>query len=126
VPVSSYCEPNGEKPAKWVWFALKGKEERPLYAFSGIWRTWKGPIKKDGPTVDLDVYAFMTTEPNELTRSIDHERMPALLDGEVAFDTWLRGSSKEAYGLVPETLPIPCSECGGRLKFKLAMIPSEE
>ena len=28
--------------------------------------------------------------------------------------------------LVPETLPIPCSECGGRLKFKLAMMPLNE
>ena len=39
VPVSSYCEPNGEKPAKWVWFALKGDDERPLFAFPGIWRS---------------------------------------------------------------------------------------
>ena len=28
--------------------------------------------------------------------------------------------------LVPETLPIPCPECGGRLKFKLAMMPPDE
>lgn len=42
----------------------------------------------------------MTTEPNELTKSINHERMPVLLDGEEAFETWLRGSPKEAYGLV--------------------------
>jgi hypothetical protein len=27
--------------------------------------------------------------------------------------------------LVPETLPIPCSECGGRLKFKLAIMPPD-
>ena len=99
VPVSSYCEPNGEKPAKWVWFALKGEGERPLFAFPGIWRTWKGPVKKDGPSVEIETYAFMTTEPNELTRSINHERMPVLLDGEAAFETWLRGSPKEAYGL---------------------------
>lgn len=28
--------------------------------------------------------------------------------------------------LVPETLPIPCQECGGSLKFKLAMMPPDE
>jgi hypothetical protein len=28
--------------------------------------------------------------------------------------------------LVPEYLPVECMECGGRLKFKLAMIPAEE
>jgi putative SOS response-associated peptidase YedK len=99
-PVSSYCEPDNDKPAKWIWFALKGDEERPLFAFSGIWRTWKGPIKKDGTTVEFDVYAFLTTEPNALTRSINHERMPVLLDGEDAFETWLRGSPRGAYSLV--------------------------
>jgi putative SOS response-associated peptidase YedK len=29
VPASSYCEPNAEKLAKWVWFKLKG-DRRPL------------------------------------------------------------------------------------------------
>lgn len=28
--------------------------------------------------------------------------------------------------LVPEILPIACTECGGKLKFKLAMMPLEE
>jgi hypothetical protein len=28
--------------------------------------------------------------------------------------------------LVPEYLPVECMECGGQLKFKLAMIPPEE
>ena len=33
VPASSYCEPKGEKPAIWHWFALKGDEHRPLFAY---------------------------------------------------------------------------------------------
>ena len=33
VPVSSYCDPKGEKPATWFWFALSGAEERPAFAF---------------------------------------------------------------------------------------------
>jgi len=48
VPISLLWEPNGERPAQWVWFAVKGDKERPLFAFPGIWRMWKGPIKKDG------------------------------------------------------------------------------
>jgi putative SOS response-associated peptidase YedK len=65
VSASSFCEPHdGRKPATWHWFALKGDEPRPLFAFAGIWQRWKGPIKKDGPNVDIDVYNFMTTEPN--------------------------------------------------------------
>jgi putative SOS response-associated peptidase YedK len=42
----------------------------------GIWQRWKGPVKKDGPNVDVDVYSFMTTMPNAFTASINHERMP--------------------------------------------------
>jgi thioredoxin reductase (NADPH) len=38
-----------------------------------------------------DTYAFMTTEPNVLTRANDHERMPVLLSGEDQFETWLFG-----------------------------------
>ena len=33
VPASSYCEPKGEKPATWHWFALNGGEEPPYSAF---------------------------------------------------------------------------------------------
>lgn len=99
VPASSYCEPKGEKPATWHWFALKGAEERPLFAFPGIWRRYQGPVKKDGPNVDLEVFSFMTTEPNELTASINHERMPVLLSTEEQYDTWLNGTPKEAFEL---------------------------
>ena len=90
----------GEKPRKVGVVCVEGDDERPLFAFPGIWRTWKGPVKKDGPVVELTVYAFMTTEPNALTRSINHERMPVLLSDTEAFDTWLGGTSKEAHGLV--------------------------
>jgi putative SOS response-associated peptidase YedK len=99
VPASSYCEPKGEKPATWHWFALNGQEPRPLFAFPGIWTRYKGPLKKDGPNVDIETYAFMTTEPNELTVSINHERMPVLLSGPEQFDTWLNGSQEEAFAL---------------------------
>ena len=99
VPASSYCEPKGEKPAIWHWFALKGDEHRPLFAFPGIWRQYKGPLKKDGESVVQDVFAFMTTEPNELTASINHERMPVLLSTKEQCATWLHGTTAEAFAL---------------------------
>lgn len=101
VPASSYSEPDDKKPAGWHWFALRDTEQpRPLFAFPGIWRKYKGPIKKDGPNVEIETYSFMTTSPNELTATIMHDRMPVLLDGEEAFETWLSGKPEEAYGLV--------------------------
>ncbi|MDG4560693.1 MAG: SOS response-associated peptidase family protein [Candidatus Competibacter sp.] len=110
VPVSSYCEPTETTPADWVWFTLNGEEPRPLFAFAGIWRRHCGPIKRDGPPVELDVFAFLTTEPNALTASINHERMPVLLGTAEEQDAWLVGSDAEVQSLIrpypPEKMRI--------------------
>jgi putative SOS response-associated peptidase YedK len=106
VPATSFCEPNGDvKPANWHWFALKGSDDRPAFAFPGVWRTHKGPLKKDGPNVELDVYAFLTTTPNSLVATINHERMPVLLSSEEQFDIWMNGTPKEAMELAREYPP---------------------
>jgi len=95
VPASSFCEPTGDvKPATWHWFAIKGDDPRPLFAFPRIWRRSQGPLKKDGPNVDIETYAFLTTTPNPLVATINHERMPVLLTREDEFKTWLRGSRR--------------------------------
>jgi putative SOS response-associated peptidase YedK len=100
VPASSFCEPKGAKPATWNWFALNGDEPRPLFAFAGIWRTYKGTLKKGGETVEQDIFAFLTTTPNKLVATINHERMPVILTKEEEFRQWLAGSNSEAYSLV--------------------------
>jgi putative SOS response-associated peptidase YedK len=100
VPASSFCEPNGDvKPATWHWFAIKGEGERPLFAFPGIWKAYKGPMKKDGPNVGIETYSFLTTTPNHLVATINHERMPVLLTREDEFQTWLTGSADVAFAL---------------------------
>jgi hypothetical protein len=41
VPVNSFCERADTKPRKTpTWFALDAS--RPLFAFAGIWTTWRG------------------------------------------------------------------------------------
>jgi putative SOS response-associated peptidase YedK len=106
VPASSFCEPNGVvKPATWHWFSINGGEPRPLFAFPGIWRSYKGPVKKDGPNVDIETYSFLTTTPNSLVSTINHERMPVLLTREEEFEAWLRGSIDEALALAREYPP---------------------
>ena len=106
VPASSFCEPNGDvKPATWHWFAINGDEERPLFAFPGIWKRYRGPLKKDGPNVEIETYSFLTTTPNSLVATINHERMPVLLTQEEEFETWLRGSPDEAFALAREYPP---------------------
>ena len=105
VPATSFAEPKDVTPSTWHWYALKGEEPRPLFAFPGIWRHYKGPIRKNGEPVELDVFAFMTTLPNALVSTINHERMPVLLTQEAQFETWLTGSTKEAFGLVNSFAP---------------------
>ncbi len=105
VPVTCFAEPKEVTPASWHWFALKGEEARPRFAFAGLWRRHVGPIKKDGLAVELDVYSFMTTTPNALVGSINHERMPVLLSSQTDFDTWIDGTPDEAFSLVREYPP---------------------
>jgi putative SOS response-associated peptidase YedK len=128
VPASSYCEPDTDKPAKWHWFAVNGEHDRELFAFPGIWQRWTGPIKKDGPVVDLDVYSFMTTEPNALTVSINHERMPVLLSGDDQFETWLSGSPADAFSLAMSFDParMRIVQSGADKEDLLGQIPTAE
>ncbi|MGE0022357.1 MAG: SOS response-associated peptidase [Hyphomicrobium sp.] len=99
VPATSYSEPLGVKPATWHWFTVNGDDARPLFAFAGLWRHYKGPLKKGGPEVNVDVFSIVTTRPNELTASINHERMPVLLTSEADWETWLNGTPTEAFAL---------------------------
>ena len=98
VPVTSFCEPKGKKPAVWHWFALD--EARTPFAFAGMWRPYRGPLKKDGDPVELDVFSFVTTNPNELVATVHPQRMPVMLVGEEAQAKWLEGSVEEANGLI--------------------------
>lgn len=97
VPATSYSEPEGTKPAAWHWFTINGDEPRPLFAFPGLWRQYLGPLKKNGPDIEQMVFSIVTTVPNKLTASINHERMPVLLTSEAEWETWLSGTSDEAF-----------------------------
>ncbi len=98
VPVTSFSEPKGRKPAVWHWFALN--EARDPFAFAGIWRSYKGPIRKDGESVEIDTYAFLTTRPNKLVATVHPSRMPVMLVGEDAQDAWLSGAPDDARKLI--------------------------
>jgi putative SOS response-associated peptidase YedK len=58
-------------------------DERP-FAFAGLWESWQGG---EGDTVES--CTLLTTEPNELVRSVGHHRMPMLLASEVDWRQWL-------------------------------------
>ena len=89
------------KPVSWHWFALRGRDASPIFAFPGIWATRVG--EKGRP--EGRVYAFLTTTPYELVATINHERMPVLLTREEEFEAWLSGAPAEALALAREYPP---------------------
>lgn len=97
VPVTSFSEPKGRSPAVWHWFALN--DDRTPFAFAGLWRPFKGKLKSDGETVEMDTYALLTTNPNAVVKPIHPTRMPVLLVGEETQDTWVNGTPDEAIAL---------------------------
>ncbi|MDI6025613.1 SOS response-associated peptidase [Corticibacterium sp. UT-5YL-CI-8] len=93
VPLTSFAEPNpgakiegGRTPN--AWFALD--EGRPLMFFAGLWvPSWTSVRKvKEGPTTN-DLYAFLTTEPNNVVGPIHPKAMPVILRTAEEVDAWL-------------------------------------
>jgi putative SOS response-associated peptidase YedK len=95
VPATSFCEWTDSRPKVTHWFALD--ESRPLFAFAGIWRFWIGERK--GETGEHRLFAFLTTESNDVVRPIHAKAMPVLLTKPEEWETWLTGSAGEATGL---------------------------
>ncbi|NVD41314.1 SOS response-associated peptidase [Ensifer sp. HO-A22] len=103
VPVTRFAEPDpaskvegGRTPN--AWFASTGDE--PLMFFAGIWvKDWTSVRKiKDG-LVTIDLFAFLTTEPNGVVAPIHQKAMPVLLTTRDEVQTWLTAPWSEAYAL---------------------------
>jgi len=87
-PANSFAEyapePNPETKKKdVVWFALN--EDRPLFAFGGIWTEYRGrrgTKSKPIPGPHL-VYGFLTTEPNSVVSPIHPKALPVILTAAI-------------------------------------------
>lgn len=103
VPVNSFSEydqkPNavtGKKDV--VWFALN--EDRPTFAFAGIWGVYNGQRGTKSKPIDgpHNVYGFLTTEPNAVVGPIHPKAMPVILHQD-DWDKWLNAPAEEALKL---------------------------
>ena len=65
-------------------FALN--EDRPLFAFAGIWTTFNGTKSKPIPGPH-QVYGFLTTAPNAAVEPIHSKAMPVILTTDAERDT---------------------------------------
>ena len=94
VPITSFAEWDKENRRN-QWFSVT--EERPLAFFAGLWVPQHTSIRKktEGP-VTIDVYGFLTTEPNNVVKPIHFKAMPVLLTTQEETETWLTAPWDEA------------------------------
>ncbi|KQP05840.1 hypothetical protein ASF28_18240 [Methylobacterium sp. Leaf99] len=103
VPVSSFSEYADTKPKKTpTWFALD--DERPLFAFAGIWRSWTGVrgTKAENPDrveEEHRLFSFLTCEANGIVGPVHPKAMPVLLTTPEEWSTWLAAPTEIALEL---------------------------
>jgi putative SOS response-associated peptidase YedK len=68
-------------------------DTRPFFAFAGLWRFWTGE------SGEQQLFAFLTTQSNNVVRPIHAKAMPVLLTTVQEFDTWLDAPVNDAIAL---------------------------
>jgi putative SOS response-associated peptidase YedK len=66
--------------------------DRPLFAFAGLWESWRSPDKA------FETFTIVTTDANDAVREI-HDRMPVILSREDE-DAWLEAAPEAARALL--------------------------
>jgi putative SOS response-associated peptidase YedK len=100
VPATSFCEYADTKPRKTPkWFALG--QDRPLFAFAGLWTPWRGVRGPKSAPVDgqHELFGFLTTEANAVVAPIHPKAMPVILTTPGEVDLWPLADAPKALEL---------------------------
>jgi putative SOS response-associated peptidase YedK len=95
VPFTEFAEPVRDS----TWFNIKDHE---IAFFAGVWRPWHGERLKEQPGKkrrareegDWELYAFLTTEANDIVRPVHEKAMPVILTDPDECEEWLGGGAE--------------------------------
>ena len=99
VPFSRFAEPVPGRGRENAWFDCRDA----FACFAGVWRPWSGDtrlVHVDGKARrqradgELDLFAFLTTEPNGLIEPIHPKAMPVILTEAEDIREWLGGGAE--------------------------------
>lgn len=113
VPATSFCEWSDTVPKVPHWFALD--DDRPLFAFAGVWTTWRGVRRSASARLEEEhqLFGFLTTEANSVVAPVHAKAMPVILTTEEEFDAWLQAPWSQASAL-QRPLPVDLLRVGAR------------
>jgi putative SOS response-associated peptidase YedK len=82
-----------------ILFALG--EDRPLFAFAGLWTPWRGIRGPKSAPVEgeHELFGFLTTGPNAVVAPIHPKAMPVILTTPVEIDRWLEADTPDVLAL---------------------------
>lgn len=100
IPINGFYEWQGAKPPKTPFYVYL--KSRDPFGLAGLWDTWRQP---DGSL--LESFTIITTEPNELMRTI-HRRMPVILHRDDE-ERWLDCSATSFDNVQTLLKPFPAN-----------------
>jgi putative SOS response-associated peptidase YedK len=73
-------------------------QDRPLFAFAGLWTPWRGVRGPKSAPVDgqHELFGFLTTEANGVVAPIPPKAMPVILTTPEEVDLWLLADAPKA------------------------------
>jgi putative SOS response-associated peptidase YedK len=77
-------------------------EDRPLFAFAGLWTPWRGTRGPKSAPVEgqHELFGFLTTEANAIVAPIHPKAMPVILTSPGEIDLWLEQADQFRNALI--------------------------